>query len=80
MVNACFASLGPAETTGMVEHRDVNGPYHRIHQSHADLLMLDVGIVQSDGDFHLVKDAEGVLLHFQSGALKHTHTHTRSRP
>lgn len=35
--------------------------------------MLNVGIVQSDGDFHLVKYAEGVLLNFQSGALKHTH-------
>lgn len=36
--------------------------------------MLNVGIVQSDGDFHLIKEAEGVLLHFQSGALN-THTH-----
>lgn len=47
-------------------------PYHRIHQSHADFLMLDVGIIQSDGDFHLIKYAKGVLLNFQSGALKHT--------
>lgn len=47
-------------------------PYHRIHQSHADFLMLDVGIIQSDGDFHLIKYVKGVLLNFQSGALKHT--------
>lgn len=48
-------------------------PYHRIHQSHADFLMLDVGIIQSDGDFHLIKYAKAVMLNFQSGALKGTH-------
>lgn len=36
--------------------------------------MLNIGVVQSDGDFHLIEDAEGVLLHFQSGTLN-THTH-----
>lgn len=41
--------------------------------------MLNVGIVQSDGDFHPIEDAEGVLLHLQSGALN-THTHTCRRP
>lgn len=69
------------ETAIRAKAREEPGGWRRAHlrghQSHADFLMLDVGIVQSDGDFHLVKDAEGVLLHCQSGALNtHTHTHT----
>lgn len=45
------------------------GPYHGLNQSHADLLMLYVGVVQADGDLHLVKYGKGVLLHLQSGTL-----------
>lgn len=45
------------------------GSYHRLNQSHADLLMLYIGVVQADGDLHLVEYGEGVLLHLQSGTL-----------
>lgn len=44
-------------------------PYHRVDQRHADLLVLNIGGVQADGDLHLVKYAEGVLLYVQSGTL-----------
>lgn len=45
------------------------GPYHGLNQRHADLLMLYVGVVQADGDLHLVKYGKGVLLHLQSWTL-----------
>lgn len=44
-------------------------PYHRVNQSHADLLVLNIGGVQADGDLHHVKYVEGVLLYLQSGTL-----------
>ncbi len=44
-------------------------PYHRVNQGHADLLVLNVGVIQADGDLHLVKYVEGVLLHLQSRTL-----------
>lgn len=43
--------------------------YHGVYQSHADLLMLNIGVVQADRDFHFVKYREGVLHYLQSGTL-----------
>lgn len=49
--------------------------YHRFDQGHPDLLVLDVGRVQTDGHFDLVKHVEGVALHRQTRSLfSHTHT------
>lgn len=48
--------------------------YHRVGQSHADLLVLNVGVVQADRHLHFVKYMKSVLLYLQSWAL-HTHTH-----
>lgn len=31
--------------------------------------MLNIGVIQTDRDFHFVEYREGVLLYFQSGAL-----------
>lgn len=45
--------------------------HHRLQQRHPDLLVLDVGGIQTDGHFDLVKHVEGVLiLHSQGGALE----------
>lgn len=38
--------------------------------------MLNIGVVQADGDLHLVEYAEGVLLYLQGGTLG---THTNSQ-
>lgn len=43
--------------------------YHGVYQSHANLLMLNIGVVEADRDFHLVEYGEGVLLYLQSGTL-----------
>lgn len=54
----------------IVYHWLFDSSYHGLNQRHADLLVLNIGGVQADGDHHHVKYVEGVLLHFQSGTLK----------
>lgn len=51
----------------------VLSPYHRFNERHADLLVLDIGGVQADGDDHSIKNVEDVLFHCQRGTLN-THT------
>lgn len=52
-------------------------PYHGLNQSHADLLMLYIGVVQADGDLDLVEYGEGVILHLQRGTLNNANRRER---
>lgn len=56
--------------------------YHRVGQSHADLLVLNVGVVQADRHLHFVKYVKSVLLYLQSWALhtQHIYKHVKGEP
>lgn len=60
---------GDASVDKLFEWNLFISSYHGVYQSHADLLMLNIGVIQADRDFHLVEYGEGVLLYLQSGTL-----------